>query len=335
MFDRLREIIIRVTAKVSMIITSPAKHQADFLIFLAASIVLLIILVLMMVLAYFLLVPPKYEVGIIEPVNRKRRAKIFKIKVAIYSILAVSLLAGLAIGDVKTTGSNFCVLCHKKLEYSTWKQSHHSGVTCVSCHADAGVTGFFSTKFRETRNLYMFVVYPNDLKYETDVKDRSCIECHRTDIKKSLPARGGFLMNHKGLIVGGFVCTDCHRETGHKTLGQTKAIARMEDCQRCHDGKAASDRCETCHQEEGIKVSDGNLAIRKIPIASKTCSACHANQASCKKCHYGYELPHQPQFISGGHKNYPAAQCFKCHTQGPAYCTQCHAAPTGSINANQ
>lgn len=158
------------------------------------------------------------------------------------------------------------------------------------------------------------------------------------------------VFSHQAHLGRGAACDDCHKGVATAGLATLEHMPMMDDCLACHDGRAASAACTTCHlaRPDGVLVTDlpggklvprglfrnddhrGDFARSHGPAAkadADDCAACHT-ESECAKCHMGnikplsvhaadYILTHPPE----ARRDDP--QCSKCHRL-QTFCRDCH-----------
>lgn len=197
-----------------------------------------------------------------------------KSKLMIY-FLGFLVLVGIAgLGGVKITSSpGFCTLCHEILpEYTTWKASSHSRVTCIKCHQRPGVRNFITEKKAAIGQLYRHFAQEFYLPIASPqiIENSICLTCH--NMKRPVTAKGDIKMNHQKHLNRKINCVECHSGVAHGRIAErqltidaawdrwNEAYAKvqmnpqftslqMKDCVNCHSIKKAPLNCETCHKE--------------------------------------------------------------------------------------
>lgn len=197
----------------------------------------------------------------------------------------------------------------------------------------------------------------------------ACFTCHpgysptfppdveRDDTAKATPhppavevPTAALVFSHKAHLGRGAKCEACHKGVADARLATLEHMPMMDDCLTCHDGKAASAKCATCHlaRPDGVLVTSlpggklvprglfrnddhrGDFARSHGPAAKADaayCKSCHT-ESECAKCHTGhikpltihaadYILTHPPE----ARRDDP--QCSKCHRL-QTFCRDCH-----------
>jgi len=233
------------------------------------------------------------------------------------------------------------------------------GMNCQSCHTGIEQSGSS---------------LDNNLPREAD-----CIACHAID--RSLPEKvvegpaAACIRCHPGFTAGeGGVprvqlpipnlkfshathlarktpCDRCHGDFSAVEEASAKHLPTMRTCQGCHDGKAASDRCTTCHLAEagdrmqssfpgiGALLPSGSLRGAAHDLEFRTnhkyaaqndasfCASCHKKD-DCADCHNGVVKP--MDFHAGDYVRMHAIEarrnspdCSSCHRL-QTFCQGCH-----------
>jgi hypothetical protein len=246
-------------------------------------------------------------------------------------IALVAVLTAVAFGYVTSGTTAFCVRsCHAADESTAlYRTDAHGAVGCVRCHEDPPSLGAGGTLI--TRSVHLLQVWDPALhSYDGPVPSYRCLECH-ADIANGIVVvdRIGVRMDHARPLAAGMSCDDCHTHTGHRSPSET---VRMSACMSCHDGRAASSRCASCHTKDvGLlsRTSERLFARTGLP-AKADCGTCH-KLATCDACH-GIRLPHPPEFTGWQHASAAAftrkATCERCHAARD--CLVCHGEFTGA-----
>lgn len=146
--------------------------------------------------------------------------------------------------------------------------------------------------------------------------------------------------SHKMHIGAGLNCENCHSQIKQSTYpGDLLSLPTMSDCMSCHQNKAVSNECSTCHLPgENLKPvshtpnfihSHGDMArIGSTEMNVNTnCATCHQPQF-CQQCHEGDNLdrlthPLNYQFTHALEAQGKEKQCAVCHTE-QSFCIECH-----------
>src|SRR5512146_1460334 len=213
--------------------------------------------------------------------------------------IILALVAGaIALGGVAiplTNHPKFCASCHNIApSYESWAKSSHKEVTCVACHVRPGLEGWIrATAWAGTKDVAVYLVgTPTDAHNLRGAVDSNvCLSCHRNILRVSEVAprvlaspvnEVGLVMSHRKHMEG---CTTCHSGVVHDQpikgypvvipRGHVSADSKpwhpdhpegsylrtraLNDCFRCHDGKAEYQgkvlerKCEICHLPDKIK----------------------------------------------------------------------------------
>jgi len=257
---------------------------------------------------------------------------------------------------------------------------HTSFMECRDCHAEA----YSSVRSRDVnlpKEASCFDCHDAEKAARGETVDipASCDTCHPgykpewlpgadfSDTKqvKVFPApiiipEPQIKFNHRVHVDRGIGCQACHQSMGSIELAtRDNALPLMETCIGCHDGKAASDACKTCH----ITTPDGRVDWRLpggklIPegwyfmdahdedwvyshkdvssLGDQKCMSCHT-QKECLDCHNGVQKPlkvHPNNWIvqhsMAAKRNEP--ECSSCH-RSQTFCVDCHQATKVAYDA--
>jgi len=257
---------------------------------------------------------------------------------------------------------------------------HTSFMECRDCHAEA----YSSVRSRDVnlpKEASCFDCHDAEKAARGETVDipASCDTCHPgykpewlpgadfSDTKqvKVFPApiiipEPQIKFNHRVHVDRGIGCQACHQSMGSIELAtRDNALPLMETCIGCHDGKAASDTCKTCH----ITTPDGRVDWRLpggklIPegwyfmdahdedwvyshkdvssLGDQKCMSCHT-QKECLDCHNGVQKPlkvHPNNWIvqhsMAAKRNEP--ECSSCH-RSQTFCVDCHQATKVAYDA--
>jgi nitrate/TMAO reductase-like tetraheme cytochrome c subunit len=151
-----------------------------------------------------------------------------------------------------TSTPRFCSSCHiMETRFVSWKYSDHAMHTsCLSCHAEPGLTGEIKAHLAGSRYVYSFLrgrVSRSILLAE--VPNENCYKCHEQAQLQEKPGAGEVHDTYHTIhIAKELQCVECHGGLAHATMLPVKARSAMTLCQRCHKrGTAAFLSCELCH----------------------------------------------------------------------------------------
>ncbi len=252
-------------------------------------------------------------------------------------------LVGLTIWGVhKTNSPQFCESCHIIKPYvDTWKTSYMGkrGVTCIDCHFDPGVLGYFRGKVYSLIKLteYAFRTYNRPPASTTLLTSSACLQCHGnekntqypdaqdvvnanapsypkiavTDQYDPNPATRTIMFPHDFHVnVAQIQCADCHSGVVHGNLisDQPQAEAKPEFCASCHTGDTAP-----------ILFGPIKLSGRQHPGVPKIDTAIWRNNH--------WRLAHGPGVINGVmYDKIEPQTCLACHQDSTVakVCKSCH-----------
>ncbi len=173
----------------------------------------------------------------------------------------------------------------------------------------------------------------------------TCLFCHEEDDlsfygwEEPKPRHSGFpKYSHKAhLAMKGNVCTHCHGVLIDPTLvGTGKGWPGHDLCWECHDGKQATDACESCHEDIArLRPKDHHVDyVHTHQYSAResggSCESCHRQSEFCSDCHQGENvlfLTHDRNYLFT-HPQEARKQehdCVSCHDRD-LFCVDCHAA---------
>lgn len=220
-----------------------------------------------------------------------------------------------------TTSGSCTILCHSmRPQEASWKQSAHSNIPCMSCHAPpGGAVALTLEHIVASRFVPMEFIfgYHKPINSEGEVsehiEDERCFRCHSPETRKFTPSPGIKIdgQAHLKHLDAGLRCTTCHNRVTHKAMddGNTKYekgelgekfkyknfMTMDQGCWRCHsrfkpyksskNGAVAPTKCSTCHTKEFNTVPDYHKSL-----GGKTWEQRHGNIARkdiefCQNCH--------------------------------------------------
>jgi hypothetical protein len=156
-------------------------------------------------------------------------------------------------------------------------------------------------------------------------------------------------------------CTTCHGKMADITLATRMQLPKMETCLQCHDGRAASSKCSTCHvtQPSGrLQLSFASGLLRpqqgnpygmdhgprfefnhgnRASLNRTMCQQCHA-ESECQQCHNALQKPlsvHPNDFITlhPVQAKMQVTRCEACHRY-QSFCAACHERTGVGVDAN-
>lgn len=258
--------------------------------------------------------------------KRPRRA------IGILIAFGLTLLAVLAVlSVVAVTVPGVCEWCHKSERITpSAGNGMHSGVSCLQCHAFAGIAD--RAELSAAIPLMLLRSAPDGIG---QVSSAACLKCH-PQVSKGVTEAGGLRIDHRSCVSVGADCATCHDRMIHGLQGAGTAkwdrSMGMEECVSCHESRSGSQACETCHdgKMQRARLRSGVWELTHGPDwqkkhglgGTRMCTSCH-QPTDCAKCH-GIELPHLPEFSVGHGADSIAhpASCKTCHK--PRFCSDCH-----------
>ncbi len=263
------------------------------------------------------------------------------------AFLAVSAMAlgalGSGVGVTLSSNPTFCDSCHEiQPAFDQWRISSHKDVGCVSCHADAGLSGYKKISLDGLANIATHISGGFDLPAQAEVKNDSCLACHPRDTLLETLPQATLKIAHSAHEDQN--CTTCHVRLVHPRLFEQAPVlaqtvgSSQKDCSVCHVNPNptylhgdAQVSCSSCHSGN---IPNHDLAVRRNTPLQDTCTRCHTEQRvsepqSCQTCHtspHGAELScnqchSSKQSWSVRNFNHPVE--LK-NTHGQLQCAQCH-----------
>jgi hypothetical protein len=196
----------------------------------------------------------------------------------------------------------------------------------------------------------------------------SCQSCHpgfESTVQRA-PARidaptANIHFNHQVHLEKKVDCKTCHQGVEGVQLATVNNLPKMATCLTCHDGKAASAECKTCHLTEPsgrLKLDLVSAFLRpmagnpfgmdhgpryefthgtRATLSRETCEACHSER-DCQSCHNSLMKPlsvHPNDFIALHPLQARAdvTKCQSCH-RAQSFCTACHERAGAAIEAD-
>ena len=249
--------------------------------------------------------------------------------------ITLILLVGLAAAYGVTSTDRYCVsFCHGEsaLVISAARLDH---AECADCHEGRGVVGVIGNSVSRTRMGLM--TFAGQKPYgAVPVESGQCLGCHEDILDSTIEVRRELKVAHSHIVEAGYACTHCHEGMGHSRSAYSQQ--QMDACTVCHDGDPVSADCETCHitppdqvearvGQTAQKVSSAGFVYRGVDAAKSDCGGCHEVVRECDPCH-GIRMPHDDDFIEGGHARQAAFEkkktCWRCHSPETDCVAPCH-----------
>ncbi|MFB3907293.1 MAG: cytochrome c3 family protein [Candidatus Eisenbacteria bacterium] len=142
--------------------------------------------------------------------------------------------------------------------------------------------------------------------------------------------------SHSQHLGMGVDCARCHGALVDPSLRKTdRGQIGHPVCFECHDGKQASQECETCHENTiGLRPLDHGPDFRhthqfKARGMAEECESCHRESEQCSECHQGENVlfpshPRNYEFTHAQDARKHETDCTSCH-QAEQFCNDCHA----------
>lgn len=249
-------------------------------------------------------------------------------------IALIALLAFTAVYAATSTDSYCFYACHEISPFII-QARENAHASCASCHQRSGLVGVLPNTVSRLRMAAVALV-GQEQPESLPVDSRQCLHCHGDVLKATAVSDNGTIISHKEIVEAGEPCTVCHIGAGHSADTYRQG---MEPCVVCHDAITASADCTTCHSARAItldsaeattteRVSSGGYRYALVDASRPYCDGCHDVANQCDPCHGGIRMPHDDDFINGGHAKVAAfeakAVCWKCHTPEESCSSPCH-----------
>jgi len=261
--------------------------------------------------------------------GERKRWLIWAIGVAAVLVLAAALDASAGLTDLG------CAVCHREIADAT-DISGHQGVSCLSCHLEAGAWSYPAFKVAQWTRMYPSQLLGRTPRPTSGVSRAACEKCHEPATLQSVVGED-LRIAHDSCVPATGRCDTCHGGVAHGDLVRWAGQPEMDACITCHEKSAAPRACDICHEPEpeialtrkgpvravhGPEWDDGHGMLG----STKLCARCH-EAASCGECH-GAAVPHPAEFTSthGDAALSADAQCDTCHSAKQS-CDKCHGVP--------
>lgn len=210
------------------------------------------------------------------------------------------------------------------LEFSHKVHVVDNEVECITCHAQAEESESGKDDMLPSKTI--------------------CNDCHDADEvgnPEMLPRVDDYsaLFSHKQHTSSGLECETCHVSTTKVETAEEYVLPNMLDCMNCHETKAVSNECSTCHlpseslmpvsHTPNFKHNHGDLARAQVKdiSADMSCTTCHT-QNFCQNCHEGDNLDRLTHPLNYETTHALEAQsrqkeCSVCHMER-SFCIECH-----------
>ncbi len=234
-----------------------------------------------------------------------------------------------------------------------------AGMTCESCHTGIArsASSLDNNLPREADCVACHEIDRQQPEKVVHGPAAACIRCHPgyregeggvARVQMPIP---NLKFSHKAHLARRTPCARCHGDFSAVEEASANHLPTMRTCQGCHDGKAASDRCTTCHLAEagdriqsrfpgvGELVPSGSIRGAAHDLEFRTthkyaaqndanfCATCHKKDY-CADCHNGVVKP--MDFHAGDYVRMHAIEarrnspdCSSCHRL-QTFCQGCH-----------
>lgn len=172
-----------------------------------------------------------------------------------------------------------------------------------------------------------------------------CLDCHEESeiVAYDLVQRVenySPMFSHKRHVAADVDCNSCHTGIEVQEVSTQYVLPNMLACMDCHDSRAVTNDCYSCHQEfEDLRPvshlgdfehQHGQLAKQNEmkQSADMSCQTCHET-SFCQECHEGENLdrtthPLNYEFTHALEATNRERECVTCHTERE-FCITCHA----------
>ena len=265
-------------------------------------------------------------VSVIADIWQRRKGTIKALAIVAGVLLAVFLVVEIFFYASSAYFPGACTVCHyEDLTYNSWKESHHSEVSCSECHHYR--LGLY-TSFVARYWTGLYSGHPI-----VDVRDEACFKCHGEEIMKdTLTYKNNVHFTHSDHYkkVNRTVelrCSSCHSAfegPGHMAVSE-------DNCFLCHFKGAkrgqAYTGCPSCHGTPRDVIQHGGFVFSHESYlrAGVTCDQCHVSVASgtgevpkrvCRDCHVERLEEYKNAFkIHEIHVSKLDLKCNRCHTE--------------------
>ncbi|MDF1542330.1 MAG: cytochrome c3 family protein [Anaerosomatales bacterium] len=248
--------------------------------------------------------------------------------------ITLIMVTGFAVLYGATSTDSYCYdACHA-LSQSVIAAHEEDHASCAGCHERPGFVGVFGNTFSRAR-MVITTAAGRQQAEPLPVGSLGCVRCHDDVLDRPVLSEEGVAVSHKEIVDGGDPCTSCHVGIGH---GRTDYVSGMAPCVVCHDAVRATSECSACHvvtvvhePEAGepiATVSESGYHYTLVNASRPYCDDCHDVVNQCDPCHGGIRMPHDDDFIGGGHARSAAferkAVCWNCHTPERDCGSPCH-----------
>lgn len=210
-----------------------------------------------------------------------------------------------------------------------WAVSTHSRISCVECHIEPGIPGFFGYAAQAVPAFYSQMLRgANDSNLLKPPSRAACRKCHTS--YRTVSPGGDLKIPHKAHVeVLGMECVTCHKDLVHSLNRRGFNRPDMKTCLTCHDGDKASDKCMDCHTQKQTPETHTKpdwLQVHGAAAQTGQCATCHDwTPDYCADCHRKKPASHAGNWKQ---EHGPAAKlrdggCIVCHG-GERFCKTCH-----------
>jgi len=194
--------------------------------------------------------------GVIKKLFSMNRKQLLLIVLG--GLLGLVLITGVALKVTSTP--QFCSSCHEMSpEYSTWHESSHSKIACVTCHIEPGAVSLVKHKISSLNQLFLHLTgkVPDTIVMPEPIKNEVCEQCHST--VRKVTASGDIIIPHDKHLAQGIACVACHAGVAHgfvaeRGLNEKKDLSTWDNSKAVKvmsfdDTKLGMEVCLNCHEQ--------------------------------------------------------------------------------------
>lgn len=205
-----------------------------------------------------------------------------------------------------------CTVCHPSFGHGPERIRRPDMMSCYRCHGLVHSAG----GLKATEDC--FACHPRDFELKPPDHTRKfvqgahktragkdpayCAMCHKSDFCVDCHNGKPPKTSTASIKPGKKVVPDDHKKTTWRTRHGGRFLAREGSCGSCHEAAY----CEECHKTPMPHPTDW---LQSHPLTkgedSSDCNVCHADRASCQKCHHA----------TVGNSELIAKNCVKCHKE--------------------
>lgn len=231
-----------------------------------------------------------------------------------------------------------CAMCHVMVPHvRTWEASNHKQASCLTCHQQPGIIGFFRFQASMAQMAYRYLTesYYLPVTVKEKIPADVCFSCHA--LNRKFTASGDLIVPHQTHQTVSVNCMDCHKGVVHSNISSrqlalstdvqqwTRTFAKkqmqyqfrnlsMKECMDCHTSRRADTSCKVCHKDIDYPPSHYEAGFMRT----------HGLQAfdnidACDKCH---SWTRSKTETPGTTVN--AEHPIRDYARGNTFCVDCH-----------